>query len=405
MNILESVQSAIANVFANKMRALLTMLGIIIGVGSVITITSIGTGSTAQIEEQFESMGIGNLTVQLTSAREALNADQLTLSDVDLLGGIEEVKYISPVYNGNNAYVKLLDPTETKSATVTGVNEQYDEMNSYTLLYGSFITANNVNMASNVAVVTDTTASVVFGYCDESVIGKKITLKTWRSSAKYTVIGVIEDPNSSMAEMYGDDYPAAVYMPITTAMRYFIGNYLSSIMVTGADPNNLDALSVEITSLLSEAHNNTDKYYVQNIASILDQVTSVMSTVTVLISAVAAISLLVGGIGVMNIMLVTVTERTREIGIRKSIGAKNKDIRMQFIIEAIILTGIGGMIGVLLGWGGGSVAGSYMGISTVISPMAVFIAVGISTAIGIIFGVYPANKAAKLDPIEALRYE
>jgi len=405
MNILESVKSSISNVWSNKMRSLLTMLGIIIGVASVIVISSIGEGSTQQINEQFDSMGTGNLTVSLSSGAEIRNADQMTMADVDVIAALDGVKYVSPVYSGESQEIKLQNPKDTRRASITGINEQYMDIQSSNLLYGRYISANDVDMGSKVVVIDDTTANAVFGGAGPWIIGEKISLKSWRGTNKYSVVGIIEDKNASFAAMYGDNYPLTVLMPVTTAMRLSRNDYIGQISVTGEDPNNLDLLASQITEALSEFHKSTDKYYVQNLANFMEQITSVLGTVTLMISSIAGISLLVGGIGVMNIMLVTVTERTREIGIRKSIGAKNSDIRIQFVVEAIILTAIGGIIGVLLGWGGGKAVANYMEMNVALNPNAVLLAVGISAVIGIVFGVYPANKAAKLDPIEALRYE
>lgn len=405
MNLFESVKSAISNVLSNKMRSLLTMLGIIIGVGSVIIITSIGEGSTQSINAQFDSMGTGNLTVTLSSDVQIRDADQLTLADADLIETLEQVKYSSPVFSVSSMQVKLQNPKETRTSNITGINEQYMNIQSSTLLYGRYISANDVDMASKVVVIDNTSAEAIFGTAEERVIGSKISLKSWRGTNKYTVVGIIEDTNKEFSTMYGDNYPITVLMPITTAMRLANREYISQIAVTGEDPNTLDSLAALIKDSLSSAHNNQDKYYVQNIADFMDQITSVMGTVTIMISSIAGISLLVGGIGVMNIMLVTVTERTREIGIRKSIGAKNRDIRIQFIIEALIITAMGGFLGILAGWGGGIAVGKYMDINAVLNSQAILISVLISAVIGIVFGVYPANKAAMLDPIEALRYE
>jgi putative ABC transport system permease protein len=405
MNLYESIKSAVSNVLSNKMRSMLTMLGIIIGVASVIIITSIGEGSTQEINEQFDSMGTGNLNVSLSSDDEVLDSDQMTLDDVDIIMSLPGVKYASPVYSASSQDVKLVDPQETQQANITGVNTQYLDIESATLLYGRNLTASDIDMGTKVVIINDTAANAIFGSCGQWVIGEKISLKSWQGTNKYTVVGITEDDNAEFSSMYGDNMPLSVLMPVTTAMQFDRNDYVSQISVTGEDPETLDALANTITSALSEAHNNTDMYNVQNLADFMDQITSVLGTVTLMISSIAGISLLVGGIGVMNIMLVTVTERTREIGIRKSIGAKNRDIRAQFVVEAIIITAIGGMIGVLLGWGGGNIIGSYMDTSASLNINAVIIAVLISTCIGIIFGVYPANKAARLDPIEALRYE
>ncbi len=407
MSIFENVKSAFKNVFSNKLRTFLTMLGIIIGIAAVIAITSIGNGSQEQITEQFDSLGVGRITVSLrsNSPRNMVMADALTYSDYEELKEMTGVKYISPVYNGNNASVKLLDPKETNNASISGVTPDYQYIMSPTLLYGRYINDSDVEAKSKVVVINDTTAKKVFGYCNQSVVGQKISIKTWQGSFKYTVIGITENSDAETESLYENEYPEKMVVPITSAFRLFNRKTLANIILVAEDPDNADSLCSAITDKLSEIHKNSDKYAAESAAEQMEALNEVTGTVTMLISGVAAISLIVGGIGVMNIMLVTVTERTREIGIRKSIGAKNKDIMIQFVIEAIILTGIGGILGVIFGWVFGLIAGEVLGISSVVSANSVGMAVLISTSIGIIFGVYPAKKAANLDPIEALRYE
>lgn len=405
MSIFRSIKMALKNIFSSKMRSLLTMLGIIIGIGSVIIITAIGAGSQAEITGQFDSLGAGKITVSLNDSRNALESELLTMDDYELLRDFPGVKYVSPTYSGSGVTLKLEDPTEAKSASLSGVVGDYMNIESQTLLYGRYINDNDIETSSKICVINDTTAQKVFGYAGESVIGSRISLKTWRGTQKYTVVGIIENANASIETQYGDMFPETIYMPITTLMKFYNAKTISNLSIIVDDADNIDAISLTITEALDTAHKTSDKYYARNMMNIVDQINSVMGTVTLLISCVAGISLVVGGIGVMNIMLVTVTERTREIGIRKSIGAKNANILAQFLIEAIILTGTGGALGLLLGWGGGIIAGNLMGITAVVSMQAVVIAVSISLVIGIVFGVYPANKAAKLDPIEALRYE
>jgi putative ABC transport system permease protein len=402
------MKSALKNVVANKVRALLTMLGIVIGIGSVIIIASLGAGSTAAMMENFEEMGVGRLTVRLQGNRNISRSDRLSMSDYVLLRDTfgSDFKYISPIYTiGGGTYIKLLDPKKTNSASITGVMEDNYEISSPEILYGRYINANDVDMGSKVVVIYDTTAEKVFGLSDQSVIGQKISLKSSRGTTTYRVIGVMKNQNAEIEAMYSDQFPDSLTMPITTAQRLAGANTVEQISIAVSDTDKTTDLATLITETLDAAHGTTEKYYVQNTMQMMDQINSVMSMVTNFIGGVAAISLLVGGIGVMNIMLVTVTERTQEIGIRKSIGARNGDIRVQFLIEAIILTGIGGVLGLGLGYGGGRLAGQMTGITPLMSLQSVILAVGISTAIGIIFGVYPASKAAKLNPIEALRYE
>lgn len=404
MSFAECFKSAIKNVFSNKMRTFLTMLGIIIGISSVIMVVAIGNGSQAQIEEEFETFGAGTIEVNLVSSRDIETRDLLSMEDYTLLKSLEGIKYVNPVYKVDYTNIKLLDPRETKSANVTGVTSDNKFITNPTILYGRYISDNDVDMRTNVCVINDTTAIKVFGYCNENIIGQKISIKTWKGSNKFTVVGVLENSNTS-ENTYSDEFPESIFIPISTAMKLKGYNNLSGFTVLPEDSSKTSEISDLIIETLSKAHGNSDKYYISDASDMVDSITSILSSVTLFISFVAGIALLVGGIGVMNIMMVTVTERTREIGIRKSIGAKNKDIRVQFITEAIILTGMGGAVGLIIGWMGALIIGKYAGVTPVMDITSIIAAVGISTAIGIIFGVAPANKAAVMDPIEALRYE
>lgn len=407
MQLGENVKSAFKNVLGNKMRTLLTMLGIIIGIASVIAITSIGNGSQKEIEEQFDSLGVGRMTVTLrsNSPRNMVSSDSLTLDDYELLQKCSGIKYITPTYSSNNYAVKLLDPKETNTASITGIGADYYDIMTPTLLYGEYIDQDAVDNKSKVVVITDTTAQKVFGYCDATIIGEKISIKTWKGTQKYTVIGIIENENAATEMQYEDEYPESMVIPISTAQRLFNIKTLTNITLVAEDSDNTDALGDTIIAMLDKFHGTSEKYNCESTTEQLEAMNEVTGTVTLLISGVAAISLIVGGIGVMNIMMVTVTERTREIGIRKSIGARNRDIMFQFVVEAIILTFMGGILGIIFGWIAGLTAGAVLGMESAVSVNSIIIAVAISSAIGIIFGVYPARKAARLDPIEALRYE
>lgn len=405
MKFFECVVSSFKNVFSNKMRTFLTMLGIIIGISSVIMIVSIGNGSQAAIEKEFEDFGTGSLTVSLVSSKDIEARDLLTIDDYELLKGLEGIEYISPTYTGRNAVIKLEDPKETNTANVTGATGDYKYIDNATLLYGRYISDNDVDMKSSVCVIQDTTAIKIFGESSENVIGKKISIKTWKGTNKFTVVGITENKNASTETQFSTEYPDAVILPITTAMKVFTGSTLGGISIIVSDTDKTEEMKTNIVSALENLHGNSDKYYIQDSTEKVDSINSILSYVTLFIGFVAAISLLVGGIGVMNIMMVTVTERTKEIGIRKAIGAKNKDVRIQFILEAIILTGIGGLSGLIIGWFGAVLIGNIAGIAPVMSISSVVGAVGVSMSIGIIFGVAPANKAAMLDPIEALRFE
>lgn len=406
MKLLECMKASFKNVFSNKMRTLLTMLGIIIGISSVIMIVSIGNGSQAAIEEEFESFGTGSFTVSMVSSRDIETRDLLTMEDYEMLKELSGILYISPTYSPNqSAMIKLLDPKETNKASVSGVTADYKHIENANVLYGRYITDNDVDMRNSVCVINDTTAQKVFGESSEAVIGQKIKIKTWKGTNKLTVVGITENQNASSELSNSSEYPDSVIMPITTSMKLFTGSTLGGISIVISDTDQKELMKTSIVNALEEFHGNSDKYYIQDSTEIVDSINSILSYVTLFIGFVAAISLLVGGIGVMNIMMVTVTERTKEIGIRKAIGAKNKDIRLQFLMEAMILTGCGGLLGLLFGWAGGLLIGHFAGISPVMSAVSIIGAVGVSMAIGIMFGVAPANKAALLDPIEALRFE
>lgn len=408
MSFFETLKSSFKNVFSSKMRTFLTTLGIIIGIASVITITSIGSGMSKSMEDSFSKLGVGKLTISLSSSARSLSSYKLTMDDLEVLRQSENVKYITPTYSGRSMFtIKLLDPAEKKTASVTGVTADNYYIDEPTLLYGRYIVEADVMSENKVVVITDTTAEKVFGYCNNNVVGQKVSIKTGLGTKKYTVIGIIENANAEQETTYSAEFPESIVMPITTLMSLYGEKYVSGYTVIVTDPDNIDAIGEELVGLLEEAHNNVGKevYYAQNAMSMMDTINETLSLVTTFISFVAGISLLVGGIGVMNIMMVTVTERTREIGIRKSIGARNSDIRKLFLFEAIILTTLGGVLGIFFGFLGGNIVGKLVDITPYVSMSSVLGAFGISTIIGIVFGVSPANKAAKLDPIEALRFE
>lgn len=398
MNILESIVSAFSSVFSNKMRSILTMLGIIIGISSVIMITSIGGGVKQSTTEQFSQMGLDAIVVSVKSGTELKYGDYLTRDDEATLKLSENVTYVSPYYM-SSASSKLKNPNETKRASITGTTYEYMYTQPVEMYYGRFIIDIDDKNKSEVAVIDEKFAESIFG--TEDAVGQKVTFSFRNASKTVDVIGICK------STYYGPFYdgPATVYMPLSTLMDYNGATTVSGYYLAVKDKDKADTTVNEIARLLEIKHRNKDKYNIQNLMLQADIMGNVMGYLTTFIALVAGISLLVGGIGVMNIMLVTVTERTREIGIRKSLGATNGNIKFQFLIEAMILTLIGGIIGLITGFTGGSVLGGFIDISPVLSPGAVILTVTVSSAIGLIFGVYPASKAAKLDPIDALRYE
>lgn len=407
MDVFEIFKSAVKNVFASKLRTFLTMLGIVIGVAAVIAINGVGNGSVAQVEEQLNAMGPTLITLSLRSSspRNLLTSDALTLDDYEYLRENLEGYYsgMTPVYSSSNASVTYLDdPTSAESITMMGVNADYEGISSINLLYGRYITEEEVDEYSKVIVVTDTFAESYFGYADESLIGEEVSVKTWKGRQKFTLVGIYENEDAETYAMYDGEIPEEVVIPITTAMRYFNTKTVSSIIIDAIDKEIVTDLTTLIDEMIHEYKGTTEKYRASNNLSILESANEVTGTMLVLISGVASISLVVAGIGIMNIMLVTVTERTREIGIRKSIGAKNMDILFQFVIEAVVITFTGGLLGLILGYVAGSIVGSFMGITCVISTSTALTSLFSASAIGLIFGVYPARKASLLDPIDAL---
>lgn len=403
MDFFESIKYASGSIMANKMRSLLTMLGIVIGIGSVIMITSIGSGSQSQITGEFDKIGANTMSISLKDFESYDMTDRLTFSDVDVVKMHPEVTYVTPVSYYSGSKLKLRTPGETKYATVYGVNGDYPYVEHLEMKRGRFINDDDDKARRKVAIIYDNIAVRLFGR--EDAVGDEISVSTENGNQKFTVIGIVKNPMADFEAMFGDNIPTMVMLPIRTTHQIFGKDQVQQIALAVKDINKLNDTASELNKMLEMKHKVKDKYSVNTTLKNLEQVNKVLSTITAFVGFVAGISLLVGGIGVMNIMLVTVTERTREIGIRKSIGAKDGDILMQFLIEAVIITLIGGVIGMLLGYLGGIGVGSLIKVTPKVSILAVVITVTVSSLVGIIFGVYPAARAAKLDPIEALRYE
>ena len=401
MNILESISSAAHSVLANKMRSVLTMLGIIIGIAAVIMITSIGQGFQNMVNQSFEALGTGVLQINVRHDRPepARRSDMLTMETVEFLRAHPDITSVAPL-SQRNGRVQLRNPAETRNTVFIGTSEAMRGIEDVDLRFGRFLMEVDVNTASPVAVIDSNLARRVFGRAD--VVGETIRANFWFGTKELLVIGVFrtQDIGIAMFEM-----PTMAYIPITTMQNMFNFDTVDTIFVNGADRDRLDQTAAEVARLLSVKNGNENRYRVTNLMNQLDMVNDILGAITGFVGLVAFISLVVGGIGVMNIMLVTVTERTREIGIRKSLGATDGNIQFQFLIEAVILTVSGGIIGILLGYYGGFALGGLIDIMPAVSVPTVIGTVIASSAIGIIFGVYPARKAAKLDPIEALRYE
>ena len=397
MNISESLKIAIKCIKANWMRSLLTMLGIIIGVGSVIMIVSAGTGARDYIVSLIEDMGSNAVLVSVDTTQ-ATDNDYITLDDVaNIKKKVSGVDRCSPMMMGfakSDAQFVLQDGTK----------------------YGRFFTDEEYSAASPIAIIGTESAKMAFGY--EDVTGQYLTLSSSGSAMKVKVVGVADidslvnsvGGNSSLGEMFqtGDNLTIAIFMPCTTLTQLTGSDpVVSSVFVIGESTANNEAIGNATVNYLKAAHGNyaNSIYTAQDMATYVELVDTIISILTAFIAAVGAISLIVGGIGVMNIMLVSVTERTREIGIRKSLGAKTKTITLQFLTESVILCLIGGIIGTVLGIAGAFAACAIIKITPDVNIGVIAIALLFSCGVGLFFGIYPARKAAKMSPIEALRRE
>lgn len=391
---------------ANKVRSGLTMLGIVIGISSVIAMVSIGNGAQSSIDSSIQSIGSNLLEITPGAQRNIGygvsqgrgTAQSLTQGDADAIAsGVTNVSAVTSEVSGR--YQVTGKGTNTNT-TVDGVSSNYPSVRNVSIAEGSFISDQDIASINKVAVVGPTVVDDIIATGTDPV-GQTIRIK----NIQFTIIGVTASKGGTSFGSQDNE----VFIPVTTATQYLAGNqYLSTIDVQASSAAVMTQVEDDITSLLLSRHNvsaSSPDFSILNQADILATASSVTQTFTLLLGAVAGISLIVGGIGIMNMMLTSVTERTREIGLRKAIGAQEKDITLQFLMESIALTVIGGSIGIALGWSVCFVLTSLGVITTSVSSLSVILAFGVSAVIGIAFGYYPARRAAKMNPIEALRYE
>ncbi|TSC89171.1 MAG: ABC-type antimicrobial peptide transport system, permease component [Parcubacteria group bacterium Gr01-1014_3] len=390
---------------SNKVRSSLTTLGIVIGIASVISMVSIGQGAQGVIQSSIEGLGSNLLTIFpgvvqpgrgiVSSGRGS--AQSLKNEDVNILRAVEGVASVAPELSRRFQIVSQVG--NNTNSTVFGVGPEYTIVKNLKLSSGVFINENQSRSLARVAVLGATAAADLFGEVDP--VGKTVRI----GGINFKVIGLLEAKGG--AGFGGQD--DAVFVPLSTMQKILVGdNYLSTVSVSVADKDLMAQVKDEVTFVLAMKHRvdpAEPDFSIISQADILGTLNQVTTTFTMFLAFVAGISLLVGGIGIMNMMLTTVTERTREIGLRKAIGAKKLDISRQFLAEALMLTFMGGLIGIILGWLISVAVSTFAGIATSVSLMAIIIAFGVCAAIGIIFGYYPARRAANLNPIEALRYE
>jgi putative ABC transport system permease protein len=413
------MRTALRALTVNKMRSILTMLGVIIGVTSVVALMSIGYGVQNSITSNFEGMGTNLLYVSpgatstSSGIRSAMgSASTLTLADAEALLDSDLAPAVAAVAPQVSTREQVIAGDNNSNTQIYGVTEEYASVRNFAVAEGDFISDSNVESKSLVAVLGSDTAATLFG--DEEAVGQKIKI----NSIQFTVIGVLEAKGSSGMGSQDD----MVIIPITTAMARLTSSKtasgektISTIYVQVTDTDQTDAAIAQITAILEERHDidteagDSDDFSITSQQDTIDSLKASTNVLVLFLGAIAGITLLVGGIGIMNIMLVSVTERTREIGIRKALGAKKRDVLLQFLLEATLLSLTGGIIGVFTGWGiSQAISGISMSGTTITTTMTATIpilAVCVSAGVGILFGLYPAYRAARLNPIEALRYE
>jgi putative ABC transport system permease protein len=400
MDFLEYIRLSLRALRTNKIRSLLTMLGIIIGVSSVILLVSIGTGLQEYVTTQFQSLGANTIFVMpgkidmksMQTAGMSMMTSKLEISDVaDIQHGSELVTEVSPAVAGSGL---LTYRGKSVISETAGVWENYFNIQNFTVSSGDLIRQSDVERSRKVVVLGDKPAADLFG--DTDPVGSYITI----GDVRYLVKGRLTPKGGGGA--MGANIDDHAFIPYTTALRQFSFTKPQMIVIKTDNQADVPIVSEDIKRILMRRLKEDD-FTVMQQTELLNTITQFLNVITVALGGIAAISLLVGGIGIMNIMLVSVTERTREIGLRKAVGATPKDILGQFLIESIILSLVGGIIGIIIGTLGSLALNMY--IKTYVTPWSVFLASGFSTLIGVIFGVTPAYRASRLDPIEALRYE
>jgi putative ABC transport system permease protein len=408
INIPSTIRISFRALRVNKMRSSLTMLGIIIGVGAVIAMLAVGTGARQKISEQISSIG-SNLIMVLPGATTAggirLGAGtqpSLSMGDAEaIIRECPSVQYVAPTLGGT---AQIVYGNLNWATAVTGTTPSMLNVRDWRLSAGRPFTDDDIKGATKVCLIGQTIVDNLFGSIDP--VGQVIRIK----KIPFTVVGVLETKGQSPG---GQDQDDTIYIPVTTAQKKVFGTAFPGmvriIMVKAKDPEDLAKAEKDITELLRQRHKigprQENNFTVRNLTQMLQAAEESTKVMTILLGAIASVSLVVGGIGIMNIMLVSVTERTREIGIRMAVGAKTWDIRLQFIIEALTLSMIGGVVGILIGLAASEALAIFAGWSVSVSPFSVVISFGFSGIVGIFFGFYPAYKASLLDPIEALRYE
>ena len=395
---------AVNALLANKLRSLLTMLGIIIGVGAVIAMVSIGMGVRTSVADSFASLGSNMLIIMPGStnhggvrgaagSRKSLKYDDAKAIESKIKG----IDYVSPTVSSS---YQVVNGNLNWNTSVEGVTPELMQIRALKVENGSFISASDMNKRSRVAVIGPTVAANLFGA--ENPVGQNIRI----NNQPFKVIGI----TASKGQSIGQDQDDVIYIPLTTAQERMLAiTHIHSVNIQVSSPEKMDQVQAEIENLLRQRHHiragMEDDFTVRNMTSLMESFTENTNMITLLLGSIASISLLVGGIGIMNIMMVSVTERTREIGIRKALGATSSNVLMQFMIESMVIGIVGGVIGIASGILLSKAIGAFGGLTTPVDILPVLVSFSFAVGIGLFFGIYPARKAARLDPIDALRYE
>ena len=395
---------AVNALLANKLRSLLTMLGIIIGVGAVIAMVSIGMGVRTSVADSFASLGSNMLIIMPGStnhggvrgaagSRKSLKYDDAKAIESKIKG----IDYVSPTVSSS---YQVVNGNLNWNTSVEGVTPELMQIRALKVENGSFISASDMNKRSRVAVIGPTVAANLFGA--ENPVGQNIRI----NNQPFKVIGI----TASKGQSIGQDQDDVIYTPLTTAQERMLAiTHIHSVNIQVSSPEKMDQVQAEIENLLRQRHHiragMEDDFTVRNMTSLMESFTENTNMITLLLGSIASISLLVGGIGIMNIMMVSVTERTREIGIRKALGATSSNVLMQFMIESMVIGIVGGVIGIASGILLSKAIGAFGGLTTTVDILPVLVSFSFAVGIGLFFGIYPARKAARLDPIDALRYE
>jgi putative ABC transport system permease protein len=406
MDLLAIIRIAMRALARNKMRSILTMMGIIIGVGAVIAMLGVGQGARQTMQEQIQAMGsnllfVGAGTVTRSGMHLGWGSTKTLIYD-DMLAILRECPAAHAAAPGTTANAQIVFGNDNWATHLNGTEPQYFDIRTWPFQEGAGFTQDDVTMAANVAVIGETVRKNLFGVTDP--VGQTLRV----NNLPFRVTGVLTPKGMSAA--MSDDQDDIILVPLTTMQKKITGQpWLRWIMVSAVSRQGSYAAQEQITALLRDRHRirpgADDDFSVRNLADMADVADEAGRVMTLLLASIASVSLIVGGIGIMNIMLVSVTERTREIGVRMAIGATEGNVQQQFLVEAVVLSLMGGTIGILFGVGASYVITQTLGWPVLISPVVIVVAVLFSVAVGVFFGFYPARKAAQLDPIEALRYE